>query len=325
LLGKQAKTLKILNKLSVSELAQLSKLSKSYISQVKHGKCPPSQKLLDALAQHIKPKDSDRDYLALFLQSRQSINASTNTLTLYRSILERFLSQVDPLRATRMDIEHYILGIPAKGLSLGNRHAHYRVIKTFFRWLEVEYGIRSPMHNIKAPKLPKLVLPSLTKEQVLTLIEKGGDTRNRAIIALAVESGLRVIELASIKPENIDWDNRIIKVLGKGKKEGYAPFGELTTQYLKVWLNGYEPNGNIWGINKRGIQTMLRRLEAKTGLRCNPHTFRRTFACLLRKAGVDTMTIKDLGRWESLEMVQRYTRSVSFQDSLKFYKAPLSY
>jgi integrase len=56
----------------------------------------------------------------------------------------------------------------------------------------------------------------------------------------------------------------------------------------------------------------------------NPHTFRWTFACLLRKAGVDTMTIKDLGRWESLEMVQRYTRSVTFEGSLKFYKAPLS-
>jgi len=69
---------------------------------------------------------------------------------------------------------------------------------------------------------------------------------------------------------------------------------------------------------------MLRRLESYTGLPCNPHTFRRTFACLLRKAGLDVMTIKDLGRWESLEMVQRYTRSIRFQDSLKFYKAPLS-
>ncbi|MBT4511678.1 MAG: tyrosine-type recombinase/integrase, partial [Chloroflexi bacterium] len=57
---------------------------------------------------------------------------------------------------------------------------------------------------------------------------------------------------------------------------------------------------------------------------CNSHTFRRTFACLLRKAGVDTMTIKDLGRWESLEMVQRYTTSVTFYDNLKLCKAPLS-
>ena len=69
---------------------------------------------------------------------------------------------------------------------------------------------------------------------------------------------------------------------------------------------------------------MLRRLEAATGLPCNPHTFRRTFACLRKASGVDTMTIKDLGRWESLEMVQRYTRSVTFNDSMKFYKAPLS-
>ena len=69
---------------------------------------------------------------------------------------------------------------------------------------------------------------------------------------------------------------------------------------------------------------MLKRLQEMTNLPCNPHTLRRTFVCLLRKAGVDTLTIKDLGRWESLEMVQRYTRSVTFEDSLKFYKAPLS-
>ena len=111
---------------------------------------------------------------------------------------------------------------------------------------------------------------------------------------------------------------------GRGRKEALAPFGELSRQYMMAWLAQYQPNGNIWGLNEWGIVSMLRRLEKVTGLPCNPHTFRRTFACLLRKAGVDTMTIKDLGRWESLEMVQRYTRSVNFQDSLKFYKAPLS-
>jgi integrase len=94
---------------------------------------------------------------------------------------------------------------------------------------------------------------------------------------------------------------------------------------LKTWLAEFEPGGDyIWGLNASGIAAVLRRLKAETGLPCNPHTFRRTFACLLRKSGVDTMTIKDLGRWESLEMVQRYTRSVTFEDSLRFYKAPLS-
>lgn len=111
--------------------------------------------------------------------------------------------------------------------------------------------------------------------------------------------------------------------MGKGRKEAYAPFGTLSDGYLKQWLDKFTPNCNIWGLNENGIRSMLVRLKKVTGLPCNPHTFRRTFACLLRKQGIDTMTIKDLGRWESLEMVQRYTRSITFQDSMRFYKAPL--
>jgi integrase len=68
---------------------------------------------------------------------------------------------------------------------------------------------------------------------------------------------------------------------------------------------------------------MFKRLKSATGIPCNAHSFRRAFASIMRKSGVDVMTIKDLGRWERLEMVQRYTRSVQFEDSLKFYKAPL--
>ena len=133
------------------------------------------------------------------------------------------------------------------------------------------------------------------------------------------ESGMRLSELLNIKLRDIDWESRIIKVIGKGTKEAYAPFGSLTEQYLRLWLDDYkhEPNHRIWDIGFWGIRAMLDDLKQETGLPCNPHTFRRTFACLLRKAGVGTMTIKDLGRWESLEMVQRYTRSVTFQDSLQ--------
>ncbi len=168
-------------------------------------------------------------------------------------------------------------------------------------------------------------MPSLEQKQVITLIESVDSNRDKAIIALFTESGLRLTELVNIKPQNIDWERRTIRIIGKGNKEGFAPFGELSEGYLKLWFVEYQPNGhNIWGLNKWGITSVLRRLEAVTGITCNPHTFRRTFACLLRKAGVDTMTIKDLGRWESLEMVQRYTRSITFEDSLKHYKAPLS-
>ena len=165
--------------------------------------------------------------------------------------------------------------------------------------------------------------PALDEIQVQQLIESVDSIRDKAIIALFVESGLRLSELTNIKPDDINWQGRCIKVLGKGRKVALAPFGNSTEMHLNQWLSEYKPDTNRWGLNEWGITSMLRRLEAKTGITCNPHTFRRTFAVLLRKAGIDTMTIKELGRWESLEMVQRYTRSFTFQDSMKFYKSPL--
>ncbi len=315
-------TLKSLNKLPVTQLAELTNLSKSYISQVRHGKKPPSQKIIDVLYQLQKRNTkASRDYLALFIQSRQTNEVSASTLTFYNVKLGRFISELNPDKVTRQGIERFLLQFD----NPGNRHAYFRTIRTFYIWREQNFGLPNPIKNLKAPRLGKLIMPSLTKDQVTTLINNAHQLRDKAIIALFVESGLRLSELTDIRLEHFDWESLCtVRVLGKGKKEAHAPFGEMSAKYLKEWITKYRPNGsNIWGLNRWGIISMLRRLETTTGFPCNPHTFRRTFACLLRKAGVDTMTIKDLGRWESLEMVQRYTRSFSFQDSLKFYKAPL--
>ncbi|MFC1982710.1 tyrosine-type recombinase/integrase [Chloroflexota bacterium] len=318
----------MLNKLNVSQLAELSKLSKAYISQVKHDKRPPSKRLIEALATSGVHKGDFPDYhnaLQLFLKSRRE-GISSNTIRDYRITLTKALEFLG-LSPTTKDINRFLSALPC---SLGGKYGYYKDLRAFYNWL---YSPRSgfqfkpdnnPITWVDAPKRPQLILPSLTKEQIQLLLCKVKSVRSKAIIALLTESGLRLSELTNIKTQDIDWQSKTIRVMGKGQKEAYAPFGELSEQYLRIWLNQYQSNGNIWGLNKWGIISMLRRLEKSTGLPCNPHTFRRTFACLLRKAGVDTMTIKDLGRWESLEMVQRYTRSVSFQDSMKFYKAPLS-
>ena len=308
----------------MGELAKLSNLSKSYISQVKHGKRPPSPKLLNALGTPDRLKKPDKDYLDLFLQSRKARGVSPRTLRYYHERLSKFILKVPYLTAARQDIEQYLNSIPPNQYGFATRHASYRAIKVFYRWLQAEYNILNPANGIQAPILGKPILPSLTINQVMQLIKQADTVRDKAIIALFAESGLRLSELVSINRENINWEFRTVRIIGKGRKEAYAPYGELTEKYLKYWLKHYKTDGNLWGLNQWGITSMLRRLESQTGIPCNPHTFRRTFACLLRKAGVDTMMIKDLGRWESLEMVQRYTRSINFHDSLKYYKAPLS-
>lgn len=310
--------LKLLHSLSGTEISKLSKFSESYISQVKHGKCPPSKKLREVLKNHHL--QTEHDYFTFFLRSREAMGVSPGTTQFYRIKLGRFLSEVNADEATRQDIETFLLQFD----NPGNRHAYYRAIKTFYNWREDTFDLPTRMRKIKAPRLSKLILPSLTREQVADLIDRVDNVRDKAIIALFTESGLRLSELAGIRPGDIDWESQTVRIIGKGRKEALAPFSSLSQKYLKKWFSEYQPDGNIWGLNKWGIISMLRRLEKNSGLPCNPHVFRRTFACLLRKAGLDVMTIKDLDRWESLEMVQLYTRTVTFQDSMRLYRSVLS-
>lgn len=265
--------------------------------------------------------------IELFLESRRE-GISQGTIEFYSKYLTKAIPVLG-LSPTPRAMNSYLDSLSC---SVGGKHAYFRAISVFYNWL---YGLRSgfnfeardnPIALIDPPKRPKLILPSLTKEQVELLIAKAHSTRDKAMVSLFVESGMRLSELANIRVPHIDWEARIIKVVGKGNKEGYAPFGSSTEKYLRAWLHEYQPEVDkpIWNLGFWGIKGMLRDLGRQTGLSCNPHSFRRTFASLLRKAGIDTMTIKDLGRWESLQMVQRYTRSVTFEDSLRFYKAPLS-
>ena len=322
--------LKLLNNPSVTQLAELSNCSKGYISQVKHGIRPPSAKLIQAIlssGHYTKTNGAHgRQGLELFLESRRD-GLSPNTIDgFYRMYLAKAIPCLG-LSPTPAKINAYINSLPC---SQAGKHAYFRAMRAFYRWL---YSPRSgfnletqtnPMQWVDAPKVPKRILPSLSKEEVELTIDMAENARDKAIVSLFAESGLRLTELANIRLRDIEWSNRTIRTVGKGDKEALAPFGEHSERFLKAWLSEYHPNGsNVWGVNRWQIVVIMRNLKAKTGLPCNPHTFRRTFACLLRKAGVDTMTIKDLGRWESLEMVQRYTRSVTFEDSLKFYKAPL--
>jgi site-specific recombinase XerD len=263
--------------------------------------------------------------LALFIESRRD-GLSARTIEFYSQYLEKAVAVLG-LAPSTAAVNRYLSSLPC---SPGGKHAYYRAMRVFYNWLYSPKaglgfeGKQNPITWVEAPKTPKVILPSLSKEELQLLISKSARTRDKAIISLFAESGLRLTELVNIRPTDIDWTTRTIRVVGKGNKEALAPFGLLSEQYMRQWMAEFQPNGGtLWGLTRWQVISVLDELRRRTGLPCNPHTFRRTFACLLRKAGVDSLTIKDLGRWESLEMVQRYTRSVTFEDALKHYRAPL--
>jgi integrase/recombinase XerC len=176
------------------------------------------------------------------------------------------------------------------------------------------------LKKVDPPKVTKRILPSLTQQQLNALLQQVDNPRDKAIMSLFADSGMRLSELTSVKKANIDWDNYTIIIWGKGNKQRKAPFTEKTATLLREWLTNDGNGVNIWGMTRRSIQSMLNDYKRKTGLPCNAHTFRRTFASNLHRRGVDIEHIMRLGGWESLDMVIRYTRSVQFEDSLIHYK-----
>jgi len=183
------------------------------------------------------------------------------------------------------------------------------------------YITENPLDKIDKPKRAKRLLPSVDREQVELLLNQLSNLRDKAIVSLLFDSGMRLNELSKIRQDEIDWDNYTVTIVGKGNKQRKAPFTEASAHLVREWLSMYSPNGgSIWGLNRWGIQIMLRRLGERTGVKCNPHSFRRGFACNLHKKGLSTLDIMHLGGWEDLSMVQRYTRSITFDDCLEHYR-----
>lgn len=125
---------------------------------------------------------------------------STHTLEFYRLTLSKAKYIAIP-KAKPSQINFYLRAVPGNG---GNKHAHFRDLRAFFHWLyspKSRMGLNpqdNPMMYVDAPKVAKLILPSLTIDEVERLITEADNTRDKAIIALFTESGLRLSELANV-------------------------------------------------------------------------------------------------------------------------------
>jgi integrase/recombinase XerC/integrase/recombinase XerD len=256
-----------------------------------------------------------RDLLTKFLNSRRQ-GLSNHTLAYYKQCLTPFVSYHE---ITPEGINSFL-----SSLKCGNGKRNYHnAITTFVLWLlKAGYLKDNPLERVEKPIRNKRLLPSLNKEQLQDLLNHLDNPRDKALISLLFDSGMRLNELSNIKQDDIEWNTHTIIIIGKGNKQRKAPFSSNgSAKLLREWLSQYSPNGcNIWGMNRWGIQTMLRKLGQVTGIKCNPHSFRRGFACNLHRRGLSTLDIMHLGGWEDLSMVMRYTKSITFDDCLKHYR-----
>ena len=258
-------------------------------------------------------------WLETFIASRKGERGLTTSGEAWiRNTLGKFLfSHPNALAVTRPDIERFLAQFPTPF----NRHSYFRAIRAFYNWLEAQEIVAlSPCHRMKSPKLPTVVLSHPSSEQVTALIGAASCARDKAIVSLFADTGLRLSELAQITTERVDWERQTIRVFGKGRKERTVKFGTRTGELMREISTDSAIGGSIWGMNANGILSALDRLERRTGIKANPHSFRRYFAIELRRRGVDSLTIQYLGGWESLEMVERYSRAAKQELALAEYQ-----
>lgn len=94
--------------------------------------------------------------------------------------------------------------------------------------------------------MTKIILPSLTQEQVEYLIKKAYIARDKCIISLFADSGMRLTELINTQESHIDWETRTIIIWGKGGKQRKAPFTKRTTDVLLEYLKVKKVRQNVY-------------------------------------------------------------------------------
>jgi len=246
------------------------------------------------------------ELLEKFISSRPE-GLSTRTIEFYRYTLTNFVGY--PLSPD--GVSSYL-----KSLTCGNAKLRfYQSLKILLRWLQRNgYISENPMDKVSPPKIQRKLLAAVTKEQLDILLAHCDCERDKALISFLWHSGVRVSEAAGVRAKDFNWDEGTVIVLGKGNRYRKALAGNGV---VKDWFSEHDS----FRLTSEGIQTVLKIMSRETGIRCNPHSFRRGFAVHLVKSGLSTRVVQSLGGWETIAMVERYTKSLNFHDALQVYRS----
>ncbi|MHA2067685.1 MAG: tyrosine-type recombinase/integrase, partial [Candidatus Thorarchaeota archaeon] len=204
---------------------------------------------------------------------------------------------------------------------------HVRGIKALFGWLADDRIIESnPLAGFPLPKVPQYVIKTLTPAQIKLLLSTIDKTtplgfKYHCIILLLVDSGMRISELLNIKISDLDIQQGLVTIFGKGQKQRVVPVSRITMrEILRYWdgvrqSNGYTDSPYLFPdtygspITVNSIQQYLRRLAQKAGLgdvKVTPHIFRHTAATHAAAQGTNAFLLKEILGHSSMQTTMRY-------------------
>ena len=270
---------------------------------------------------HYIQCDLDEAFLD-FILSRQAKLCSENTVRFYSFTLGKFVEWLfsqnisTPGEITTRLIRAYLAEYANRGCRDSYIHGHARAIKTFVRFLRAEEYIAEVL-TFQMPSLSKKRLLVLSASEVELVIEACKTKRDKALVLLMVDSGLRRGEVCALKWRHINISNGVVLVeRGKGGKARSVVIGVTTRRALLAYRRviPHEDNDPLFQtkngkrLTPMGLRSAFVRLSNKSGVHITPHSMRRTFASLSIRAGMNLLHLQGLLGHSSLEMTQRYVQ-----------------
>lgn len=204
----------------------------------------------------------------------------------------------------------------------------YRSLQQLWRWLVDEGEVTAnPFDRMKPPHVPEQPVPVLTEKQLTDLLAacKGtefNERRDTALIRLLIDTGIRSSELLGLSVDDLDFEQDVAHVMGKGGRGRAAPFGNRTGEALRRYLRARSRHQHanlpaLWvgvrgPLGQAGLRQILNRRAAAAGIgHVHPHQFRHTMAHRWLADGQQEQDLMRLAGWRSRQMVGRYAASAA--------------
>jgi integrase/recombinase XerC len=269
--------------------------------------------------------------------SPHTIRAYGEDLAQFEAYLQRELGRVPrPGDVDHLLVRGFLAELHQRGLRKSSSARKLAGLRSFFRYLCREGRLQAnPARALQTPRQEKRMPSVLDEAQVAALIDVPGQgtaaARGRAILELLYGTGIRCAEAVALDVHEVDLDARMVRVLGKGRKERVVLFGRRAQQALGAWLAErarLSPRSDALFLNARGgrlsgrsVRTLVATRVKQVALarRCSPHTLRHSFATHLLTRGADLRAIQELLGHASLSTTQRYTH-VDTRHLLEVYR-----
>lgn len=258
------------------------------------------------------------DFYEAFINALIIAGAGNGTVKLYSTAVKDFLNFIkkDPRKVTVDDLNKWITSLLNREGKINGDETERRraknvtiryyiiAVRRFLKWLNV--NVKPPI-----PKVRRKEVRALNEDEIEKILSSCSRVKDKLLIRLLLDTGLRASELLSITIKDIDINNNMIRVRNtKNGEERVVFFTNETKHLLKKYIRNKNPDDKLFNMSYDALYRKIKRIGKKVGIDLRPHILRHTFATISLKKGMNLITLQKLLGHKDIKTTQIYTHLI---------------